>query len=406
MSIIAGQQELQDFAGRVTPDLASIITMRHAAVAPFVAATLNVGSVERATNRKVEWATGSLVANTTAIDGSGNNASTTSLTVDDALVFVGSDILRAEATGELMYVSSVDSATTITVVRGFGSTSAAAASVADNAVLRKVAHAAGEGSGIPDARANSTDVLATFVQHFKTPVDLSGISMRVDTLAPQDELAKRRRDAFEVHLRDINHAMTLGVAQASQVDAAGRIVGTMGGIIPGSTVNGTPIGGTMTLAEFEDAVEPVLIKSGGEADLIGGARVIRAINDLFVGKLQVRPADGTFGLMVRSVMTAHGQINIIPDYTTFSGALAGDAFVTPIRDLTIKATRRNDGQAGSAPEAGQPGSGNNELMLPHLRENLQNNDEDARKDAWESELALVGYDPDALTTITGVTGAA
>jgi len=64
-------------------------------------------------------------------------------------------------------------------------------------------------------------------------------------------------------------------------------------------------------------------------------------------------------------------------------------------------------QQGMQPSGeGAPFTGTNALMTPHIRENLQSNGVDAQVDAWESQLAITGWDPNCLTTITGVTGAA
>jgi len=353
--MINTSQAVADFAGRITPEIAMMISLKYAEVAPLYNAVLSLGGSAEAKQSMIHWETDSLVEiHTTINNGPDNyNAATTSIVVSDASVFGASDILYVPATGERMIVTASNTATnTLTVRRGIHGSTAATGSVSDTSLLRNIGNASGEGSGAPNAKMTSTARQTTYTQHFKAVVERTGRAARSETLT-EDETSRLRIKRFTELMRDVNQACMFGVPGTTTTDANGKPVSTMGGLFNASSVNTTAIDGAMSKAAFDEAVRPVLTVSGGRAQLIGGAAVINAVHTMSENKLQTTASDTSFGIAVSEIRTPFGVVELIPDHVSLTGVHSGDCVVAPLAGMRIRALKRNDGGG---------------LMLPYLKE--------------------------------------
>ena len=87
----------------------------------------------------------------------------TDIVVDDASLFAQHDIIKVPRTGEVMFVTASDLDTdTITVVRGYGTTAAAALD-ADDWIMR-MGNAMHEGSNAPDVKVKQPKKFVNYTQ--------------------------------------------------------------------------------------------------------------------------------------------------------------------------------------------------------------------------------------------------
>ena len=132
-------------------------------------------------------------------------------------------------------VDSVTSSTVFvirTLVAGTNTT------VDDNAVMHVVGHAAGEGSGSPDAWSDDLTTVWNSTQIFKTPVEITGTLLEAALRGYSSELARLRANKGKEHEMKKELSALVGrrvggtAAPAHKTDANSKILRTSHGIIP------------------------------------------------------------------------------------------------------------------------------------------------------------------------------
>ena len=293
------------------------------------------------------------------------NAATTSLTVDDSSVFKPGDILIADATGERMYVSAVPSGTSITVVRGIGGSTAATGSVADNAVLRALGIAAGEGSDKPSSRNSVPTRHTNFTQIFKRVVEMTGTANAVRTNTPEAR-ARQRMLAFRDLLREIERVLTFGVKADNLSDADGNRVRTMAGLYSFITSNVGNPGGALTKAWVRSWARDIFATGSTTKLLFAGGLVMEQLEGLYEDQIRFVNGETAYGMRLGRLETTHGELQIVTD-RSLNGAYNGDGIVVDPAEVNIRAL---------------PGR---ELAL---RQNVQSNSEDRVCDQWLGEFTV------------------
>src|SRR5688572_10171538 len=135
-------------AGAALPEIAEDVSDLVAISSPHETPLLDaLGDAARPARSTVhEWLEDALLANTDAINDAtySNPLTDTAFVVDDASRFRVGDQVRLEGKTEVMLVTAVDTGTnTLTVVRGYGGSTAQA--LADNAIVVILGNAALEG---------------------------------------------------------------------------------------------------------------------------------------------------------------------------------------------------------------------------------------------------------------------
>lgn len=369
------------FQGQLDSDVVSAIFLASAELSPIYSMALGNGQVRLTTSEEFKWFGAGVGVESTLIDSGALNAASTTLTVDSSEIFRPGDMILAGATGEVMQVSAVPTGTTLTVVRGIGSTSGADASVANNAILYRVAKAAGEGSGSPQESSTNKVEFSNFVQTLREAVKVSGRMQRIQT-ETEEERGFQRRVSFLKLQRDIEQSVLHGV-KSKHNNADGEQVTVMGGLRESIVTNVTDIGGTMSIDELYTFAAKAFATGSPVKTLIAGSTLAQAITKLFDNKLRLSPADGTVGLKVQNIQTPHGLLQMVP-HRGLVGSMAGDGIVFDPAQITIRHTKGG---------------------LPVLKPDTQAKGDDAVRDEFFAEVGVEYGNETDHAQITGVTGA-
>jgi hypothetical protein len=395
------------FTGVLTPSVVQEVILAAAGnLVPILAlvggaASLNdprtgqVIPISRATgNAEVKWFTSNLGARRMQINNGGTayDAATTTLVVDDSAIFSPNQVLLAEATGEKMLVMTVPSGTQITVKRAYGSTAAAAGSVANNAWLRVLAIAQGEGGDWAESRHTGKTEVNNYCQIFQEAVEITGTLLRSSTLT-EDEQAFQRMMAFRRFVENIERSLLFGEKTFDKTDAAGRIARTMAGLYQSINTNVTNVAGAMSLAAFESAVRPAFDSSPGPKIGFAGATVVGALRDIYKTHIRTVTPTQRVGFKVSEIETSFGQLQLVY-HAGLSAPYAGDMVIVDPSQVELRHL-----EGGNA-TGEHPGNGRIQLWRPNR------GDGDRTKEVWFAELTNTWGDETAHARLTGVTGAA
>jgi hypothetical protein len=201
---------------------------------------------------KTEWVETTLAVRKETItlaDGTG-----TSVTVANANQYQVNELLKVES--EVMRVTAIANATTLTVTRGaLGTTGAAHAAK----VMRTMGAADPENSQAPASITDTADRLYNYVQTFTRAVELSN-----------DEIAQATADlpnAFQGNLKrrfiEINRHLASAVLYGVRYEDSANKIHVMGGLSQYVVTNVTAVGGALTIALI-DAKILAIVQAGGD----------------------------------------------------------------------------------------------------------------------------------------------
>lgn len=147
MAQVSGSRSTTNIlSNRLVIDMADKIALLEPNETPFMSfLKIAKKNIRTAKSYKVEWLEDDIGARWDAINAVGGYAvGITALVVDNGDYFTAGDVVKVPRTGEVIYVVSV-STNTLTVLRGYGTTAAAA--LLDNDPLVIIGNANEEGSG-------------------------------------------------------------------------------------------------------------------------------------------------------------------------------------------------------------------------------------------------------------------
>jgi hypothetical protein len=308
-------------AGASLPEIAEDVADLVAIASPYETPLLDaLGDPARPARSTIhEWLEDTLLPNTDKInDSTYTNALTdTQFVVLNASRFRVGDQIKVDVSKEVMLVTAVDTGTnTLTVVRGYGGTTAEA--LANNQVLQILGNAALEGDSADAARFNARSRKVNYTQIFASTVEVSGSELAVKQVGVADEADYQKQQRLRELLRDLENCVINGRAPAANPEGSTTVRRTMKGIFgfiatnkfsPG--VSGFP--GDTFLGEdgLNTALREVWKQSSGQVDLIVvNGREKRHINE-FVGTLQrYAPEDRDFAKVVGSYESDFGVCRI------------------------------------------------------------------------------------------------
>jgi hypothetical protein len=238
--------------------------------------------------------------------------------VDDGSKFRAGHVIQDVSTGEQMRVTGV-STNTLTVTRGWGTTSADTLSNNDVIVILGSAHA--EGSSLPTAITTQAAKVVNYTQIFREPFDVTNTADATEIYAGPSDLAILRREHLQLHMKDIERAFFFGekkedVSGAQPIRATG---GARGFITTNVTTEAS-----LTEAEFEGWISDVFANGGDKKMGFLSPLIASAVNSWAVGKLQMFPRDKTYGIAVSNYLSIHGELNFVVEKlfnenTTYNG---------------------------------------------------------------------------------------
>lgn len=303
-----------------------------------------VGISGEATETKHSWMEDSLNGNSVTLDESGFDSSETDMTfVSTARLRAGALIRNVSEAGktEVIQITSVDSSTVCTVVRGYGSTSGEAHST--GSTWRIIAIPAQEGQDAPADESKTRTKVSNYTQIFQKGINVSYTMRSVLQAGVADEYTFQvARRLMEV-MRELDSSLILGISSASQ--GSDTVIRSMGGIIEfasqaGGNTNSTSEALTLTVV---NAMAKQIWDDGGTPNfiLVPGKQK-RAIS-AFDQSARRSMYDATVaGYVVDKVITDLGFVlDVIvdpwmPDDTVVVGDL-NKIRVMPLRGSSIRA---------------------------------------------------------------------
>ena len=225
-------------AGATLPELAEDVSDVIGIVSPFETPLLDhLGNAPRAATSTIhEWIEDELLPNVDVINDSTytNAATDTTFVVEHGDRFRVGDQIQVESSREVMLVTAI-STNTLTVVRGYGNTTAE--NLGDDQVIRILGNAAIEGDDRPATRFTNRVRKQNYTQIFTASVEISGSQLAATQLALADELDYQKAERLREMIRDLENCVINCVAAASDPQGSASVRRTMRGIIPSLTSN-------------------------------------------------------------------------------------------------------------------------------------------------------------------------
>lgn len=261
------------------------------------------------------------------LDGAiGGGGVTTFVCDDTSEVKAGSLLLVYKVTAgtytapELIRVTSVDSGTQLTVVRGVGGTTAAA--IADNTVLIEVGNSYGEGSNMPTARSISAAEHTNFTHIFRDSWDVTRTAMQVAQEPGIQQMAENKEDAAFFHAQAIEWATLFSRKQATTDPATGHPMRYMDGveslIIQHAPNNVVAAGATTTFKQLETMLHPTLdfkTNRGGSntRTIYAGSQAFTTFGEIgrASGYYELQADNTVFGTQFKRFRTTRGNWDLV-----------------------------------------------------------------------------------------------
>ncbi len=343
-------------------DMSDEIALLQPSAAPLTVLLMRLQK-KIAINPKFEWLEDDLTAKWDQINKSGGyDKDDTDLVVDNAVYFTVRDIVKVPRTGEVMCVTAVNTTTnTITVIRGYGTTSAAALNDDDYLVI--IGNANEEGAKAPEIKTTKVIPKYNFTQIFRKPFGVTATAENSELYGGPDLGYQRKKMGIE-HTVDIERAFLFGEPKEDFDGAQPKR--TTGGVFYFVNTNRYNVNGTLTAAKLEEFCR-MLFQYGSDVKfLFCSPTVLSAINSLAQDKLRLVPRDQTFGLNITRYVSPHGELNLIK-HRLLEKAYDGYAIGLDLRNLWYRPLRGRD---------------------TTLKTNIQDNDEDQEKDEYITEAGL------------------
>ena len=245
----------------------------------------------------------------------------TDIIVDDGTKFRAGDIVLSVASGEHVRVTSI-ATNTLTVVRGYGTTTAAA--INDDAILIILGNAYAENGSVGTARTSDTVKRTNYTQIFREPFAVTGTEDSTEYYTGND-IANLRREHLQIHMKDIERSFFFGEAKEDvSTIGTGQPIRTTAGMKSFLTSNLTDASGALSQTEFEDWVRKLFVNGGDKKMGFLSPLIASGVNSWAAGKLQMFPKDKTFGIAISSYLSIHGQLDFVvekmfAENTTWNG---------------------------------------------------------------------------------------
>jgi hypothetical protein len=235
----------------------------------------------------------------------GYSNTATTITVADGSKFKAGMVIQNVNTGEQMRVTAV-SGNNLTVVRGWGTTPAAA--ISNNNVIVILGNANAEGASVPLSLTSQAVKKVNFTQIFREPFEVTGTESATEIYAGGSDLAKLREEHLQLHLKDIERAFFFGEPKE---DISGpQPIRATGGLRYWITTN-IETQTDLTNAEFEAWIRRVFAKGGDKKLGFLSPLIASAVNSWAAGKLNMFPKDKTYGIAVTNYLSIHGELNFV-----------------------------------------------------------------------------------------------
>ena len=275
----------------------------------------------------------------------GINSSATSLVLTSgqgAYVLANNHIIKNMNTGELIQVTAV-ATDTLTIVRGYAGSTAAAIATTDN--LLNLRGAFGQGTNTAVSMATTKTTKSNYCQIRKTTVSVTKTLDAVALYGGDERLYQRMKAANE-HARDWEQILLHGT-KGSVVSGQANPVFMTGGLDYYISTNVLATSGTLTESEFLDFLPNAFRYSvsgspGVTKLMVCSPEVINTINAWGIAKLQTTPASDrasqTYGIDIKEYVSGFGKLMVTYHPLLEQGA-RGTAYILDLDGLMIRPLR-------------------------------------------------------------------
>jgi hypothetical protein len=307
-------------SGATLPELVEDVSDLVNIVSPYETPLLGAlgDPLYAATSTYHEWLEDSLLPNKDTI----NDSTYTDPDVDTQFVvtngnrFQVGDQIQVEGSKELMLVTGINS-NTLTVVRGYGSTTAE--DLSNGLVLNILGNAALEGGDKPTARFTNRVRLGNYTQIFTAAVEVSGSDLAARQIGLADELDYQKQERLRELLRDLENTVINGGSPASNPQGSAAVRRSLKGILQHIATNaintgdsGFPSGTDLDEEKLNYALRQIWESSSANVDLIvvNGYQK-RQINSFVSSNRSFGPSDKTYSDMVSLYESDFGLCRIV-----------------------------------------------------------------------------------------------
>lgn len=303
-----------------------------------------VGISGEATETKHSWMEDSLQGNSVTLDESGFDSSETDMTfVSTARLRAGALIRNVSEAGktEVIQITSVDSSTVCTVVRGYGSTTGEAHTT--GSTWRIIAIPAQEGQDAPADESKTRTKVSNYTQIFQKGINVSYTMRSVLQAGVADEYTFQVARRLQEVMRELDSSLILGISSASQ--GSDTVIRSMGGIVEFASQAGGNTNSTseaLTLSVVNDMCKQIWDDGGTPNFILVPGKQKRAIS-AFDQSARRSMYDATVaGYVVDKVITDLGFVLdvIVDPWMPDDTAIVGDLNkirVMPLRGSSIRA---------------------------------------------------------------------
>lgn len=360
-TIIIGSRDTYNInQDRRVVDMADTIALLQPSAAPLTCLLMRLQKKE-AINPKFQWLEDDLQNRWDSVNGTTGTGG--SIIVTTISYFTVGDIVKVPRTGECMIVLTVTTGTsTITVTRGYGSTSAAALLATDPLVI--IGNANEEGATAPTIKTTKTVTAYNYTQIFRSPFGVTRTEENSELYGGPDLAYERKKKGIE-HAVDIERAFLFG--EPKEDNAGTHPLRTTAGVLNFISTNVTASVGTLTEAKLQTFMESLFQYGSDTKFLFCSPLLLSAINSFAQSKLQMIPKDGTYGINIMRYISAHGEINLIKHRLLEGTIYGGMGIAIDLKNLWYRPLRGSDTK---------------------LKTNIQANDEDGEKDEYITECGL------------------
>lgn len=281
----------------------------------------------------------------------------TTFTVANARQYQVGNILRVQ--NELVRVTAIASATTLTVTRGYGGTAAAAITAQP---IMSVGGAASENSTGPAGITDTADRLYNYIQIFDRAVELSKTEIMQASTEGNPLTGQLKRRYVEL-MREVAMAVFYGI----RYEDTTNILHTMGGLKQFVLTNVTNVAGALTIAAI-DALILAIVTAGGDPKIIALSPYQKQkLDALDVNKQLLGKREHTGGNLVTSTWQS-GVLDHMLDVVVDHGLLISELWILDTDNLEAGYAAGN-GESGALAvvDATLPGQdGKKRVIRGHL----------------------------------------
>lgn len=280
--------------------------------------------------------------------GAGYAAGITVFVVDSTVGVVPNQVFEIPGTREHVRIVSVDSATQVTVARGYGRVVAGA--VVDNEDLFAVGNSHEEASNRPVALGMAAVYVPNYTQIFRNAWALSDTARASLAEAGYNNVAENRQDCMKFHSVDIESALLFGQAVApTGTPPRHATQGIIDSIYQYAPANVKVAGATTTMSQLTAMLEPMFefqsdAGSAKERLILADAQAMRVFHEIgrLYGQVTLDQKETSFGMMFSEFKFYKGILRLV-EHPLLNGITLANGIAIVI-DLNTMALAYMDGR--------------------------------------------------------------